>query len=80
MVLLGIILFLLIVALTVLAAVEAEGVGILCGIFVMAGIVLFSTEVSDESYKQGQVDALTGKVKYELVVNADSTKTWEEVK
>lgn len=30
-----------------------------------------------EAYKMGQVDALTGKVKYELKTNADSTKTWE---
>ena len=29
------------------------------------------------SYKQGQIDALTGKIKYELVVKNDSTKVWK---
>ena len=29
--------------------------------------------------KQGQIDALTGKVQYELVTNADRTRTWEYV-
>ena len=31
----------------------------------------------ENPYKQGQVDALTGKIKYELKTNPDSTKTWE---
>lgn len=48
------------------------------GLFIMTFAILGL--VVAKSYKQGQVDALTGKVKYELVVNADSTKTWEEVK
>lgn len=30
-------------------------------------------------YKQGQIDALTGKIKYRLIVNPDSTRTWERV-
>ena len=31
----------------------------------------------ENPYKQGQIDALTGKIKYELKTNPDSTKTWE---
>ena len=31
------------------------------------------------SYEDGQIDALTGNIRYELVVNADSTRTWEEI-
>lgn len=33
-----------------------------------------------DPYKQGQVDALTGNVKYELVTQDDSTKVWKEMK
>ena len=29
-------------------------------------------------YRQGQIDALTGEIKYELKVNPDSTVTWHE--
>ena len=28
-------------------------------------------------YKKGQIDALTGTVKYQLVDNPDKSKTWE---
>ena len=30
-------------------------------------------------YKQGQIDALTGKVKYELVAQPDSTRIWKSI-
>ncbi len=33
-----------------------------------------------DPYKQGQVDALTGNVKYELVTQDDSTIVWKEIK
>ena len=33
-----------------------------------------------DPYKQGQVDALTGNIKYELVTQDDSTKVWKEIK
>jgi hypothetical protein len=35
--------------------------------------------ISPDWYKQGQIDALTGKVKYHLVIQDDSTKTWEPI-
>lgn len=31
-------------------------------------------------YRDGQIDALTGNIKYELVTQPDSTRTWEEIK
>ena len=31
-------------------------------------------------YQEGQIDALTGKIVYELVVQPDSTRKWEKVK
>ena len=46
--------------------------GMLLGIFVWHII-------TSGDYKQGQVDALTGKIRYELIVNEDSTKTWERI-
>ena len=30
-------------------------------------------------YKNGQVDALSGNIKYELVEHKDGTKTWEKI-
>lgn len=32
------------------------------------------------NYRDGQVDALTGHLKYHLVTQPDSTKTWEYIK
>jgi hypothetical protein len=29
------------------------------------------------AYKDGQIDALTGKISVKLVTHSDSTKTWE---
>lgn len=31
-------------------------------------------------YKQGQIDAINGVVKYELIENPDQTKTWRRIK
>ena len=31
-------------------------------------------------YKNGQIDALNGNVKYELITNQDSTRIWERIK
>lgn len=54
--------------------------GLIYAIVLLMVTLAILTLVEARAYKVGQVDALTGKVKYELVVNADSTKTWEEVK
>jgi hypothetical protein len=32
----------------------------------------------DDQYMKGQIDAVTGNMKYELVVQPDSTVTWEK--
>ncbi len=46
-------------------------------------ILLFSFEEDTEFYKngyeKGQIDALTGNVKYELVTQPDSTRVWVEI-
>lgn len=28
-------------------------------------------------YKQGQIDAMTSKIRYEIAIHPDSTRTWE---
>jgi len=43
-------------------------------LIVMSGVFGFHG-----GYKKGQIDALTGKVKYELVT-PDKTSTWERIK
>ena len=40
------------------------------------GILIGGRIDTAERYRQGQIDALTGKVKYELKANSDSTVTW----
>ena len=42
-------------------------------------LILIVWQVGPHNYKRGQVDALTGKVKYEMVVHEDSTLTWEKI-
>jgi len=48
---------------------------------VLAGtILLMSFETwTNHTYKDGQVNALTGKIDYKLVVKADSTRVWEYI-
>ena len=40
--------------------------------FLWAGLI-----ATPRDYKAGQIDALTGTVKYELIEHDDGTKTWE---
>lgn len=58
---------------------DGEVGGVAGGVTLLMCSLLFLA-LSEYLYKNGQVDALTGKVKYELVTNADSTKTWEQKK
>ncbi len=51
-----------------------EGIIVLVCITAL-GIVVQKDGYND-GYKRGQIDALTGTVKYELVVRPDSTKEW----
>lgn len=32
----------------------------------------------DRAYKNGQIDAITGNIQYELVEHKDMSKTWEK--
>ena len=46
-------------------------------------LALFTTGITiinkDTGYKQGQIDALTNDVQYNLVTMPDSTKVWERI-
>lgn len=39
-------------------------------------LLIFAGAIHLTHYKQGQIDALTGKVKYELKTMPDSTRIW----
>ena len=48
----------------------------------LAGFVMFLIMMAsmEDWYKTGHIDALTGKIKYNLVTKPDSTKVWERIK
>lgn len=53
--------------------------GFVIGMFIATCIwLMVLSNVTDTSYKEGQIDALTGKIKYELKTNVDSTRVWVE--
>jgi hypothetical protein len=54
--------------------------GCILGIALGLWLSYISQYIFGRTYKDGQIDALTGKVKYELVTHPDSTKTWESIK
>lgn len=57
----------------------------LAGAFVVTMLILFFIApleralVERDSYQQGQIDALTGTVKYELVAQPDSSRVRERI-
>lgn len=58
-------------------------VGVLIGVALLTLILNIFSEHTDfyaNGYKQGQVDAITGKIKYSLVKQDDNTLVWEEIK
>ena len=59
-----------------------EGCVAMIGLVVLAVVISIVTYDNGKSsgYRQGQIDALTGTVKYELVSHPDGTKTWESKK
>lgn len=47
-------------------------------LLIVVGLGVFHAEINKESYKQGQIDALTEKIHYKIEI--DSTKNWVEIK
>jgi len=54
-------------------------VGSIVGVILifLINLCVLDENTTNKRYKQGQIDALTGKVHYELVVKDDSTRVWE---
>jgi hypothetical protein len=48
--------------------------GLLCGLMIAFGYI------QSDNYKQGQIDALNGIVKYKKETQKDSTVIWVEIK
>lgn len=42
-------------------------------------IALLLINMYINNYKKGQIDAINGNIKYELVKNSDGTTSWEEI-
>lgn len=57
--------------------VEAGLLGFLLGVVCGMLLIALLEELFDETYKDGQIDALSGKIKYELVRHDNHTVTWE---
>jgi hypothetical protein len=56
--------------------------GVLIGLIIGIATVAIRDEHNAEAtlpYRQGQIDALTGKVKYHLVEKENKEKVWEEI-
>lgn len=45
--------------------------------FALIIVIFFGFGIFDD-YKRGQIDAITGNIKYELITKSDSTRIWEE--
>ena len=50
--------------------------GSLFGISIM--VLIMSVNVKD-AYKQGQIDVINGKIKYELVKQSNGSTEWEKI-
>lgn len=40
----------------------------------------FLMDIFQPHYKDGQIDAITGKIQFELVTMPDSTRVWKKIK
>jgi len=51
------------------------------GFLIGAGVIMTWACHSDsvEPYKRGQIDALTGKIKYELITETNTTVLWKPI-
>lgn len=61
---------------------QGLGCGFTGGLILGAAIMALVLSIAGHpgSYKEGQIDALIGDIKYEVFEHPDKTKTWERVK
>lgn len=58
---------------------EIQSFSLIVGLcFLLMSFLVFKDYTHKESYRQGQIDALTGKIHYKIEI--DSTKNWVEIK
>jgi len=55
-----------------------EGAGVILLVWFMI-VMLLCIETYDQRYKEGQIDAINGTIKYKLVTNPDSSKIWRKI-
>ncbi|MCP3924531.1 MAG: hypothetical protein GY714_18310 [Desulfobacterales bacterium] len=55
------------------------GITLLCFIVIVTSSAIISVVSFGQGHKQGQIEALTGTIKYHLVTHEDQTVTWEEI-
>ena len=52
----------------------------MAGFIIACGVLIFIMVSTNElNYKQGQIDAVNGKMRYALQTHSDGTKTWERI-
>lgn len=56
-----------------------SGLAVGIAAFVLLIAYMEPDQIDHSRYKEGQIDAMTGKIHYHLVVNDDSTRTWEKI-
>ena len=57
---------------------EKGSILLVAAVFIILSYTTFYYRVATPIiYKQGQIDAINGTIKYELTTNSDSTKTWK---
>ena len=57
--------------------IRSLAIGILFGMGFISILALSVWDAPEYFYRKGQIDALTGIIKYELVINPDSTRIWK---
>ena len=50
---------------------------IVIGTIFIIGLIIGALTFATLEYKRGQIHALTGNIKYELITLSDSTKVWK---
>lgn len=55
-------------------------IGMIIGMILITVLIVFVWDIPKCNYRKGQIDALTNKIEYHLVINEDSTRTWERIK
>lgn len=50
---------------------------IILALFMLGTMIIIVTALHDDGYKDGQIDAINGNIKYELVTKPDKSTEWD---